>query len=80
MKKLFFTGLVAIVAVGGAYASYAANANARIIEGKPYGSSAPCDITVPCHPAASPNCSIDGVEYAYEDTSTGLCTLPLERD
>ncbi|WP_316817990.1 hypothetical protein [Pedobacter nyackensis] len=80
MKKLFFTALVAAVAIGGAYATNSTS-DKLVILAKPAGSAGPCNTTVvPCNTASGPACTINDITYARQNPVTGLCTIPLFRD
>ncbi|SDL44356.1 hypothetical protein SAMN05421820_101458 [Pedobacter steynii] len=76
MKKLFFTALVAAVAIGGAYAGHA-NTSKFAVPAKIQGTPGPCNTSVKCFPSATaPLCTISGVTYTGTSPD-GTCSLRL---
>ncbi|SDL16323.1 hypothetical protein SAMN04487898_115160 [Pedobacter sp. ok626] len=79
MKKIFFTALVAVVAIGGAFASQ--NTNAVLDVG-------PLDLTddnnckedKPCSPRVGVPCILEGVQYYMHDPAEGSCVIFISRD
>lgn len=81
MKKLFFTALVAVVAIGGAFAG-SANGVLTVTE---YGTnpSAACPINQPpidCSPSGLIPCESGEDQLYTTDGDTGLCSIQLFED
>lgn len=73
MKKIIFSALVAIVAVGGALAGNASTPNA--IPAKPQGQAGGCDRNVNCFVNSDgPACEINGITFTG---GPGTCNLRL---
>ncbi|MNL57578.1 hypothetical protein D3C87_1811530 [compost metagenome] len=82
MKKLIFVALVALVAIGGAFASNLNSRQTAILRASPLDSRVPCNqCDVVCSLSGVYVCKcIELTEAVYaENQSTGRCQIPLYR-
>ncbi|SDL16285.1 hypothetical protein SAMN04487898_115159 [Pedobacter sp. ok626] len=72
MKKIFFTALVAVVAIGGAFAGQSTSV---VIDAGPLNVTDDdnCSQSKPCYYPFGPSCVIGGVQYYQHDTEEGNC-------
>ncbi|SDL16221.1 hypothetical protein SAMN04487898_115157 [Pedobacter sp. ok626] len=79
MKKLFFTALVAVVAIGGAFAGQSTSA---VLDAGPLNitDANNCSEAKLCSPVPGTPCVIEGIQYYQHDQEEGNCTRFLSFD
>ena len=73
MKRIIFPALIAVLAIGGAFAS---NAKSQTFNAKVSGTTGGCKTNVACHPDPTATCIISGVQYTGTNTA-GTCAASL---
>ncbi|SDL16359.1 hypothetical protein SAMN04487898_115161 [Pedobacter sp. ok626] len=79
MKKLIFSALIAVVAIGGAFVG---QSTSIVFNAGPLNLTDDnnCSQTISCTPAEGWPCMINGVQYYQHDTEEGNCTRFLSHD
>jgi len=84
MKKIFFSALVATVAIGAAFST---NASSKLapVQGYRFNGSAPCSVPkITCNVPGPNPCTYQDVPggpilQAYGQSTASTCTIPLNR-